>query len=309
MKKETIILVAIAMLVLIPGAFFYVFKYQKSNQLFTQTQASAQSGQPKSTGNENDKEDNTKSEKILLSSTPEKTKSSTSVGEIVKKPTLSIDKRVVKKSIANTYNHMIDYDLNFVQLIGTYKGISAINEYYNSKENDDFFGEDTNNWFNVPYPYNEHFILEAKYGVEVQFGNILSIAGAGNFWAGGVKNPTIYGDVFDLNTGKNLTLNDVFKVNKDEYLSLIYDEVSKSINKEIAEGQNRYNFEDAFNTEGKTAIEKFQPDNFDLTGESLVVFYQKYSLGDGSAGTFVFEIPLDLIKDKLKIDISQSKLF
>ena len=246
--------------------------------------------------------ENTKSE------IKDKAQSSTPLSGEINKPTLSIDYRVVKKSIANTYNHMIDYDLKFVQLSGTYKGIDAINEYYSSKEKDDFFGEKTNNWFDVPYSYDSHFQLQFHYHADVQYGNILSISGGGNFWAGGVNNPTIYSDVFDLNTGKKLSLSDVFKISKDEYLNLIYDEVSKSINKEIANGQNRYNFEDAYSTEGKTAIAKFQPENFYFTGESLVVFYPKYTLGIGASGTFEFDIPLDLIKSKLKIDISEKQL-
>ena len=242
-------------------------------------------------------------------STAEKAPSSSSQGEISSNLKLAIEKRTVKKSIVNSYNATIDYDLNFVQLTGTYKGIDAINKYYDLKEKTDFFGKEYNDYFNIPNSQN-NFYLKANYRVEVQVGDILSISGDGNSWAGGVSNPTLYGDVFDLNTGERLTLADVFKVRTDEYLNLIYGEVAKSINKEKAEGNNRYTFDDAYSNDGQAAIKKeFKPENFYLTDKSFVIFYPKYSLGAGAAGTFKFEIPLDLIKDKLKIETSKIRLF
>lgn len=240
-------------------------------------------------------------------STAEKAPSSSSPGEIINNLKLAIEKRVVKKSILNDYHATIDYDLNFVQLTGTYKGIDAINKYYDLKEKTDFHGKENYYYFNIPNPSENHnYFFKANYRVEVQVGDTLSISGDGDSWAGGVSNPELYGDVFDLNTGEKLTLADVFNVRTDEYLNLISGEIAKSINKEKAEGNNRYTFDDAYSTDGQAAIRKeFKPENFYLTDKSLVIFYPKYSLGAGAAGTFKFEIPLDSIKDKLNIETSK----
>ena len=70
-----------------------------------------------------------------------------------------------------------------------------------------------------------------------------------NSWAGGVSNPTLYGDVFMPTVP------------------------CKCINKEIAKGNNRYNFNDAYSEDGQAAIKKgFKPDNFYLTEKSLSFF-------------------------------------
>ena len=237
-------------------------------------------------------------------STAENVPSPSSPGEIINNFTLAIEKRTVKKNIINDYHATIDYDLNFVQLTGSYKGIGAINKYYDLKEKTVFFGKEYNDYLNVPNSLKDYnLFLKANYHVEVQVGDILSISGDGDSWAGGVSNPTLYSDVFDLNTGEKLSLDDVFKVRTNEYLNLIYDEVTKCINKEISKGNNRYNFNDAYTEDGQAAIKKeFKPDNFYLTEKFLVVFYPKYSLGAGAAGTFKFEIPLDSIEDTLKIE-------
>ncbi|HWQ72348.1 MAG TPA: RsiV family protein [Desulfitobacteriaceae bacterium] len=246
-----------------------------------------------------------------IPSTTEAASSLNSQDKIINSFTLAIENRALKKRIVNDYQVTIDYDLNFVQLTGTYKGIEAINNYYDLKEKTYFFGKEYNDYFNYPNSLKDNnFYLKADYRVEVQAGDILSISGSGDSWAGGVSNPTLYGDVFDLNTGDKLTLADIFKVSPDEYLNLIYGEAAKSINKEIAEGNNRYSFDDAYSEDGQAVIkQEFKHEKFYLTEKSLVVFYPKYSLGAGAAGTFKFEIPLDLIKDKSNIDISKIKLF
>ncbi|WP_425804860.1 RsiV family protein [Desulfitobacterium sp. Sab5] len=224
--------------------------------------------------------------------------------------TLSIEKRMVRKSILNDYNATIDYNFSFVQLSGTYKGIDNINKYYSLKEKTDFFGKEYNDYFNIPNSSKDNYFFKADFRAEAQIGDILSISGDGDSWAGGVSNPILYGDVFDLNTGEKLTLDDVFKVRSDEYLELIYNKITENINKEIAEGNNRYNFNDAYSEDCQTEIKKeFKPDNFYLTDKFLVIFYPKYSLGAGAAGTFKYEIPLDLIKEKLKIETSKVRLF
>lgn len=118
----------------------------------------------------------------------------------------------------------------------------------------------------------------------------------------------IYGDTLNLDTGNKLSLDDIFNISSGEYLNLIYSAVSKKINDDIVNRKsteiNMYYFEDVYGADGVKAVHDYNPNDWYLTNQSLVLVYQQGSLGPNSSGILSYEIPLDSIKDKLKISES-----
>jgi hypothetical protein len=64
-------------------------------------------------------------------------------------------------------------------------------------------------------------------------------------------------------------------------------------------------FDDAYFGDGYKSIRNFDPNDFYLSQNALVVFYQKYVLADGAAGPLIFEIPYESISNILAIDIKK----
>lgn len=230
----------------------------------------------------------------------------------VEKKVVTFGERTVSKKDKNGFN----IDLTLPQLTGTYDGITAINTYYDNKEKE-FINDKTSAYYPGTHAENgTDFFLKAHYSEAAVIGDIISISGDEDSSAGGVSNPVIYGDVFDLNTGKKISLDDIFNVDSKKYLSLIYDQVSKSIREEMVNekpSESRYTFNDdplssspgtVDSARAKKAISGFDPGDFFLTDKSLVVFYQKYTLGSGASGTFKYEITFDSIADVLKIKVA-----
>ena len=216
--------------------------------------------------------------------------------------------RSVSKEIKNSYGILIKFDLVLPVLTGTYSGIETINKYYEGKEKEyiaqkdsDYLNSDGNKATDF------YYYLTAKYHLETKIGDVISIVGDGDSYTGGVSNPEIIGDVFDLNSGKKLGLDDIFKISQKEYLKIIIDRVSQKIQQDIENAKpgtgSGYNFDSPSSTEGKEEISKYDVHNFYLTKNALVVYYPKYALAVGAAGPQKFEIPFDSISDVLAIDV------
>lgn len=219
----------------------------------------------------------------------------------------------VNKKYFNNANGFVELKLKLPRLDGNYDGIPEINKYFVDKEkffyNElplDMLKEDNkkvegekDNWYR-----------SADYKLQTVFENIISMSANLDGGAGGVSWDGIEGDLFDLNTGKKLSLSDIFKVSKDEYMNFIYDSVSKKITAEISKSKqpgadSGYNFNDAYSGDGYKSIRGFNPDNFYLTKDALVVFYAKYDLANGAAGPKIFEIPYESISNMLTIEVKK----
>mgnify|MGYP000975984066 CR=1 FL=1 len=250
---------------------------------------------------------------VLIKSNPEIVNNLEEDDPITEK-TVTFKTRTVSQKFKNKSGVTIDVDLDLPQLEGIYDGIATINAYYDKREKEliDMKEED---YLNSDSPGGDDFYIKADFHQETILNDIISISGNGDSFAGGVTNPEIYGDVFDLNTGKKLTLDDVFNVSSDKYLTLVYDYVTENIKEEMANekpGNSKYSLNDdalssypgtVKSVRAKKAISDFDPRDFFLTDKSLIVFYPKYSLGAGASGTFKYEIPFDSITDVLKIKV------
>lgn len=217
----------------------------------------------------------------------------------------------VNKKYFNDVNGFAELKLKLPQLDGNYDGIPEINKYFGGKEK--FFYDE------LPLDIlkesnqkvegkNDNWYRSADYKLEAVLGEIISISADLNGGAGGVGWAGIEGDSFNLNTGKKLSLENIFKVKKDEYMNFIYDSVSKKIMSEINNNKQSsygsgYNFDDAYSGDGFKSIRSFDPNNFYLSKNALVVFYPKYDLKSGAGGPQKFEIPFESILNILAIDV------
>ncbi|SHJ15795.1 RsiV family protein [Desulfosporosinus lacus] len=257
-----------------------------------------------------------------INSTPSSTdKQSTAPGNINSSysevSSISVHKTVnfstfdVNQKYFNDVNGYAELNLKLPRLDGNYDGIPEINKYFIGKEKF-FYDElplDSLKEFNRKVEgKKDNWYRSADYKLEAVLGEIISISADLNGGAGGVGWAGIEGDSFNLNTGKKLNLGDIFKVNKDEYMNLIYDFVSKQImskinnNKQSGYGSG-YNFEDAYSGVGYKNIRSYDPNNFYLTKNALVVFYPKYALVAGAEGPQESSIPFELILNILAIDV------
>ena len=121
----------------------------------------------------------------------------------------------------------------------------------------------------------------------------------------------IEGNTFDLVTGKKLGLTDIFTTGNGTTMELIYDLISEELNNNIIEYEdlglgNPYWFDNPYEGDGYNIIrERFSPENFYLTHNSLVIFYDKYSLAAGASGPQVLHLPFESIAEKLSNDIKE----
>lgn len=217
----------------------------------------------------------------------------------------------VDKKYYNEANGYVELKLKLPQLEGDYDGIPVINKYFVDKEK--FFYDE------LPLDFlrdinievkgeDDNYYRSAYYKLEAVLRNIISMSADLNGGAGGVGWAGIEGASFNLNTGKKLSLDDIFNVNKDDYMNFIFgfvsEEIMATINSNLNSGYGSgYNFNDAYSDEGQEDIRRFDSDNFYLTKDALVIFYPKYTLSCGAAGPQEFFISYEKILDVLAIDI------
>jgi len=104
---------------------------------------------------------------------------------------------------------------------------------------------------------------------------------------GGASPTTFYfAETFDLESGKKLTLDNIFSVPTEEYL------------KRIISTLNEQNRASQTPVEAGGLYDEFNADYFYLTEDSLVIFYQEGTFG-GGMGTLEFSIPYKDLEDIL----------
>lgn len=208
----------------------------------------------------------------------------------------------INKKYYNKSGGYVDLILKLPKLIGNNRGIPRINSFFAAKEkfflNEIQLTDSHENNFKL-YGKSDNYYRSADYKLEVFFNDVISMSASLDGGQGGATAwDGIEGDVFNLNTGEKLKISDLFKVPQKEYMNLIYSFVIKSIQNK----KDDFYDLDPSNGEGLAAIKSWKTDNFYLTKNTLVIFYDKYVLACGAAGAIKFEIPLKQIKNILKID-------
>lgn len=107
-------------------------------------------------------------------------------------------------------------------------------------------------------------------------------------YAGGAHGLTVrYSDTWNLLKSKRMELSDFFP-GCNNYREYLLQEINRQIQTQIAGGNAMY-FEDY----EKRVRENFKPNNFYLTKEGIVIYFQQYDIAPYAAGIPTFVIPYD----------------
>jgi len=105
-------------------------------------------------------------------------------------------------------------------------------------------------------------------------------------YAGGAHGLTVrYSDTWDLQKSKRMDLSELFP-HRTNYRDFVIHAIDKQIETEIAKGNSTY-FEDY----SKLVRENFKANNFYLTKEGVVIYFQQYDIAPYSSGLPTFVIP------------------
>ena len=167
-------------------------------------------------------------------------------------------------------------------------------EYYCSQELEDAAAaRDTalqlGNVF-VPYAY------ESDYQLLRNDGALLSIYRDYYANSGGAHpNVSTMAETFVVETGAQLVLDDVFSVPGEQYLPRIAELVKAMMDQKEKEYGDVIYYDNARDT----LTDVYDPQNFALTDDSLLVFFPSYTLSAGAAGVQEFYLPLSGLTDIL----------
>ena len=138
--------------------------------------------------------------------------------------------------------------------------------------------------YNVPF---RQFQIFSTYKVELNKENIVSIPVEQYQDTGGAHGLTTKISYnFDLNNGVMLKLKDLFKKDYD-YTKVINNEIKKQIDKKSS----------IYFDNGKSFKGIKENQDFYITEDSVVVYFQLYEIAPYSSGIREFKIPFSLLKD------------
>lgn len=147
----------------------------------------------------------------------------------------------------------------------------AIEDYMNAVKND--------------YPFHNYEVY-AEYEITFNRGCVISLYFDKYEYTGGAHGMTVReGDSWNLLQGERITLEELYTGNTDlkEYVTSI---VNGQIEANIQAGNNYY-----FDNYKELVVENFNPRDFYLTEEGVVIFYQLYDIAPYSSGILTFTIP------------------
>lgn len=135
------------------------------------------------------------------------------------------------------------------------------------------------------------YIFSSDYTVNYNKNNILSLTREYYEYTGGAHgNYHHISDNIDLETGKNLSLSDLFKP-KSNYKDIIMSEIKN----QIASNKQLY-----FNSAEKDISNISSKQSLYITDDGIVIYYSLYEIAPYSTGIPEFKIPFNVLKDVLK---------
>jgi len=99
-------------------------------------------------------------------------------------------------------------------------------------------------------------------------------------------------DNWDLQTGKRVEMQDLFKPGTD-YKKSVIEQIIKIADKEYTENPYIY-----FDNYKELIVKYFDPKSFNLNPKTLSVYYQQYDIGPYVSGIIVFELPYAMVGAK-----------
>lgn len=124
---------------------------------------------------------------------------------------------------------------------------------------------------------------ELSFTIESMKNETISILMDGYFYQGGAHPGTFHiSQTFSTLTGKRLTLGDVMGLEDNDALEMVFDQVSMA----IENNEDMIYYEEAL----QTLREYFNPNDFYLKDETLMVYFGTYAIAPYAAGIQYFEI-------------------
>lgn len=106
------------------------------------------------------------------------------------------------------------------------------------------------------------------------------------YWGGAHPNSFKESAIFDINTGQKVTLEKLFKVDKDKAIGIVLTEVRKQIEEKGSE--ELFLYEDAL----ESLPDSFFEEDFYYDGKDIVFYFQQYVIAPYAAGFPEFRIPV-----------------
>lgn len=198
----------------------------------------------------------------------------------------------------------VDCSLPFIENAQGVPAYEAINSYYKSEMSShmDSSASDLLSTAQEDYDYSKEENYDFNsYASQMSFTQTLLGETRASFYrtvysytGGAHGNLAVIGDTFDLSDGKRLSLGDLFSVPEEEYTKRLQEEMI------ALAGTDPDLKEQLFEGYEQSIPEYFDPDNFYLTDEDLVIFYQPYDIAPWAAGVPTFKLPLEGLKDILQ---------
>lgn len=112
-------------------------------------------------------------------------------------------------------------------------------------------------------------------------------------YTGGAHGNTIRtSDSWQLQTGQRIKLNDLFD-NGVNFRPVLINAIIRQAEKNIEENPGIY-----FDDYKKLIAQTFNPQSFNLTADSLLIYYQQYDIAPYSSGIIVFSLPYEQVGAK-----------
>lgn len=150
---------------------------------------------------------------------------------------------------------------------------NAIEQYKNAVKNE--------------FPFNAYEAV-MRYTVTQNSNCTLSTFSDKYEFTGGAHGNTVRtSDNWNLQTGRIIRMSDLFE-GYGNYKVLVIKRIIEQANANMEENPNIY-FEDY----KKLIVENFNPQSFNITPDSLEVYYQQYDIGPYASGIIVFSLPYE----------------
>lgn len=134
-------------------------------------------------------------------------------------------------------------------------------------------------------PYED----DQDYSITYESSNLICFLRKYYSYSGGAHgNTAVSGDIFRLDSGRHLGIADFFTVDAKTYKERLFSSILKQ-----ADATSDLLFED-YRTK---LAECFDPDNFYLSKDGFVFYFQPYEIGPYASGVIEFNIPFDNVKD------------
>jgi|LSQX01.3.fsa_nt_gb hypothetical protein len=226
------------------------------------------------------------------------------------KAPVSVAQWVYKETVLDEDGSILfDLQFSYPEILSSAEGsVDAVNEYYQNrfadyaasiladgyeKAKSDKEAAAAGDYLFMPHAYS------STPGIYYNGNGLLSVVNELYEYTGGAHQTTYWrSETFDLETGQKLALSDIFTGSKDEILESIYQLVLDQI--EEQKGTDEFYYFDDY---ADNVRKYYEEEDFFLTADGIIFYYQPYAIAPHAAGLPMFKLPFDEAKT-LALDLT-----